>query len=139
MNKVIILKGLPGSGKSTWAKQMLEKYPGQYKRVNKDDLRAMLDNTIWSKKNEQFVLKIRNSIILAALEDGADVIVDDTNLHPKHERAIRELVQGKAEIEIKFFHCDLLTCIARNANRPHPVSEGVIRGMYNRFLKPNST
>lgn len=40
--RVIILKGLPGSGKSTWAKEQLEKYPGRYKRICKDDLRAML-------------------------------------------------------------------------------------------------
>ena len=44
MKKVILTRGLPGSGKSTWAKQMLDEKPGHYKRINKDDLRAMLDN-----------------------------------------------------------------------------------------------
>ena len=38
MKKVIITKGLPGSGKSTWAKKLIDKNPNQYKRINKDDL-----------------------------------------------------------------------------------------------------
>ena len=49
--KLIMTKGLPASGKSTWAKQYLDDNPGT-KRVNKDDLRAMLDNGKWSKRNE---------------------------------------------------------------------------------------
>ena len=45
MIKVYITKGLPGSGKSTWAKETVDKYPNSYKRINKDDLRAMIDNS----------------------------------------------------------------------------------------------
>ena len=41
MQKVILLKGLPASGKSTWAKAVVEQGKGQYKRINKDDLRAI--------------------------------------------------------------------------------------------------
>ncbi len=89
MKKVIILKGLPASGKSTWAKQRLAAEPGAYKRINKDELRAMLDDSHWSKGNERFVLRLRDHLIVAALEDGKHVIVDDTNLHPKHEQQIR--------------------------------------------------
>jgi len=45
MLTVTILKGLPGSGKTTWAKEQIAKSPGNYKRINKDDLREMLDNS----------------------------------------------------------------------------------------------
>jgi len=53
--KVLILKGLPASGKSTYAKELVAK--GNWKRINKDDLRAMLDCSKWSKANEKFVLQ----------------------------------------------------------------------------------
>ena len=43
MIKVILAKGLFASGKSTWAKNVILKKPNSYKRVNKDDLRLMLD------------------------------------------------------------------------------------------------
>lgn len=134
MKKVIILKGLPASGKSTWAKEFLAKNKGAYKRVNKDDLRAMLDDGHWSKANEQFVLRQRDALILAALEDGKHVIVDDTNLHPKHEQQVRQLVRGKAEVEVRFFEADVDECIERDAGRAKSVGAKVIRQMHRQFL-----
>ena len=137
MKKVIMTKGLPGSGKSTWAKKLIDKNPNQYKRINKDDLRAMLDNSKHSKDAEKFVLKIRNQIMLMALEEGKHVIIDDTNLHPKHERTIRELTKGIAEVIIQdFTDVELEVCIKRDLNRLNSVGEKVIRQMYNDFLAP---
>ncbi len=136
MKKVILTRGLPGSGKSTWAKQVLDEKPGSYKRINKDDLRAMLDNNRWSNDNEKFVLKVRNMLVLEALSRGKHVIIDDTNLHPKHERTIKELVKGDALVEIKdFTHVPLKTCIERDLKRPNSVGQGVIIEQYNRYLK----
>jgi predicted kinase len=135
--KVTILKGLPASGKSTWAKQLVDTQPGKYKRVSKDELRAMLDNTKWSKANEKFILKTRDTLILLALDQGYHVLVDDTNLHPKHEAAIRELVKGKAIVEVKdFTDVPLETCIERDRHRQNYVGEQVIRKMYRDFLAP---
>ena len=67
--KIILLQGLPGSGKTTWAKQYIKDHPDT-KIVCKDDLRAMLDNSKYTKGNENFVLKLRDLIILAAIEEG---------------------------------------------------------------------
>lgn len=139
MKKVILTKGLPASGKSTWAKQQLLENPGHFKRICKDDLRAMLDASKWSKHNEQFVLKVRDSLILAALQEGCHVLVDDTNLHEKHEQAIRELVKGQAVVEIQdFTDVPIETCIERDLARPHSVGEKVIRSMYRQFLRPTA-
>ncbi|MFP5226446.1 MAG: AAA family ATPase, partial [Acidobacteriota bacterium] len=65
--------------------------PGAYKRVNKDDLRAMLDSGRWSRENEKMVLQFRDHIIVEALKSGKHVIVDDTNLALKHEGRLRQL------------------------------------------------
>lgn len=135
MKKVIILKGLPASGKSTWAKQMVDKKG--YKRINKDDLRAMLDNGKWSKANEKMVLAMRDHMITHSLEAGFNVIIDDTNLHPKHEARIRELA-GEHEVEVKFFECSVAECVKRDLIRPVSVGEKVIRRMYEDFLRPKA-
>jgi predicted kinase len=137
MKRVTLLRGLPACGKTTWAKEQLKACPGRYKRISKDDLRAMLDNGTWSKHNEQFILKARNSLILAALQDGYHVLIDDTNLHPKHEDAIRELVKGLAAVSIQdFTHVPLEVCLERDRQRPNYVGEQVIRRMYRDFLQP---
>jgi predicted kinase len=135
MKKVILTKGLQGSGKTRWAKQMQANFPGQYKRVSKDDIRLMLDNSVWSKGNEKFVLELRDNIISQALRDGKNVIVDDTNLNPVHEEHIRELVKELAEVEIKdFTDVDIETCIKNDAKRENPVGEKIIRQTYKQWL-----
>jgi len=135
MKKVILTKGLPGSGKSTWAKEMVNKFPGRYKRINKDDLRAMLDDSKHSKDNEKFILKVRDTLILLALNEGKDVIIDDTNLASKHEEHIKQLVRGIAVVNIQdFTEIPIETCIKRDLKRFNSVGEKVIRDMYNQFL-----
>lgn len=135
MKKVILTKGLPASGKTTWAIEMINNHPNRYKNICKDDLRKMLDNSQHSKARESFILRVRNSLILQALDEGYHVIISDTNLHEKHEQEIRELVRGKAEVEIKFFDVPLEECIRRDKLRENPVGEKVITEMYNQFLK----
>ncbi len=127
--KVILTKGLPGSGKTTWAKSVINQQPGAYKRVNKDDLRAMLDDGHWGKRSEGFVLQVRNTIIQHALVNDLHVIVDDTNFNPIHEDDIRRLVhkinqddQKSHWVEIKdFSDVPVETCIERDLKRPNSV------------------
>lgn len=136
MKKVFLLKGLPGSGKSTWAEYQMRAVPNT-KRINKDSLRAMLDCGKWTKANEKFVLATRDALILSALDEGCHVIVDDTNLVDKHEIHIRELVKGKAEVVIKDFRdVPLEVCIERDLKRPNSVGETVIRRMYKDHIRP---
>lgn len=135
MIKVILTRGLPGSGKSTWAKEILSKHPGSYKRINKDDLRAMLDNSKHSSSNEKFILNVRDAMILMAIENGKHVIIDDTNLCPSHEERIRNLIKDKAVLKIQdFTDVPLETCIERDLKRTSSVGEKVIRGMYKQYL-----
>lgn len=135
MKEVILTKGLPASGKSYWAKSMLENFPGKYKIVCKDDIRAMLDDSRYSSANEKFVVKVRNTLILQILEHGQSVLVVDTNLNDVHELDIRKLVDDKAEVKIQdFTDVPIETCIERDLKRIRSVGESVIRGMYMQYL-----
>lgn len=128
-------KGLPASGKSTWARQQVEKGKGEVKRVNKDDLRLMLDNGKWSKFNEEFICDVRDAIIQTAVSKGKTIIVDDTNLDPKHETHIRAIFGGFL-IDMQEFKLDVETCIERDSKRENPVGEIVIRRMYDQYIRP---
>ena len=135
-NKVYITYGLPASGKTTWAKKKLEENPNKINRINKDDLRNMLDCGKWSDNNEKFILKARDSLLVLALTEGFDVIVDDTNLSPKHLEVIDGLAnKHDAKVEIVYFtHITMDECIRRDQKRPNYVGEKVIRKMFNKFL-----
>lgn len=137
MLTLTMVKGLPASGKSTWAKDVVVKSNGQVKRINKDDLRAMIDAGSWSKRNEQHILKVRDKLIVYYMSNGFSVVVDDTNLHPKHEQALQELAEGfNAAFEVKFFDTPVGECIKRDLGRPNSVGQKVIMQMYNQFLRP---
>jgi predicted kinase len=133
--KLLMLKGLPASGKSTDAKRLVDL--GNWKRVNKDDLRAMIDNSKWSKKNEQFIVRSRNVLIGVYLGSGYNVVVDDTNFHPSHREDLEKIADTVgAQFCEKFFDTPVEECIKRDLLRPASVGEKVIRGMYNQYLKP---
>jgi len=143
---VYFLKGLPASGKSTWAQQKIEedRYKGIVtKRINKDELRAMLDNSVFSKEREEFILKARDSLISFALAKGYNVIIDDTNFNPKHLERIKEIIKNieynlrDANIELveKFFDTPLYECVERDRQREKSVGRNIILDMYNRYIR----
>jgi len=147
MKKIIMLKGLPASGKTSYSYELMEKHPGVYKHINKDSLRLMLDNSKWSKDNEKMVENVRDFIILQALENGFTPIIDDTNFSPRHFNHIQELtkewckkvqIPRAVELEIKEFDVSLDECIKRDLQRSNSVGEKVIKQMYNQFVKPKS-
>lgn len=129
--KVIITKGLPGSGKSTWAKEQVLKGKGRVKRVNKDDLRALIDaDAPYSSANERFILKCQEKIIAAAIRGNHHIIVDNTNLNPIHEIAIRKLAGPMVKVEVKdFTDVSPEECIRRDSKREKPVGAAVINKM----------
>ena len=140
MKKVILTKGLPGSGKTYWAKQYQRENPNTV-LVNKDDLRAMLHQSVWSKGREEFILKVRDFIILQALSEGHDVIVHDTNLSVKHWNRIKSILPVTKEgIELQwkdFTSVPIEVCIKQDLQRVNSVGEKVIRDMWKQFLKPD--
>lgn len=136
MPTIYMTKGLPASGKTTWAKKTQRQYPNCV-NVNKDDLRAMLHDGSHSKVKEKQVLDVRDYIVRLSLGAGKNVIVSDTNLNPVHEENLRKIAkEQKSNFEIvDFTHVPLKTCIERDSNRENPVGEKVIRGMYNQYLR----
>ena len=137
-NKVILLRGLPGSGKSTFAKD-LEQNHG-FVRVNKDDIRKELgmDRKSFTRQQEYSVVDKRDDLICKALEAGKNVVVDDTNFGKKHEPRVRELAKRyNAEFVVKEVSVPVEMCIARDKQRYGTdgyVGEDVIWGMAEQHL-----
>lgn len=127
-----ITRGLPGSGKTTWAKAQKHAV-----RVNRDDLRVMLHGRrIGENWAENQVTLAHRASVEALLRAGADVICDDTNLRARYVREIAELGMntGAAVVVEDFTGVPLEVCIERDAARAEPVGEEAIRSMHARYL-----
>jgi predicted kinase len=131
-----ITRGLPGSGKTTWARSQAGAV-----RVNRDDLRRMLHGGLvgvgWA---EVRVTLAQRALVESFLRAGLDVICDDTNLRARYVRDLTELARDcGAEVAVRdFTDVPLDVCIERDAARAEPerVGEDVIRAMHGRYLAP---
>ena len=135
MNKLIICRGIPASGKTFWAKQWVLEDPEHRVRINQDDIRLMLGK-YWVPSREELVQHIQKEALIEALDRGYDIVVDNTNLNKKVLDFYRALVidHGNHAIEFKdFFDTSLSVCIERDKNRDVQVSEKIIRNFYNNY------
>lgn len=134
MAKLTITRGLPGSGKTTWAKTQQDAL-----RVNRDELRRMLHGG-WrgDGRAEKQVTRAQHAAIGGLLRAGAHVISDDTNLSGQAVRALTRLAEeAGAQVEVvDFTNVPLETCLRRDAERAEGerVGEQVIRRMHERYL-----
>lgn len=118
MSSLTITRGLPGSGKTTWAK---EQQASGFLRVNRDDIRRMLfGKPDYSSKQEKLVTQVQRDTIKAAFKAGfTDVIADDTNLPPKRVREwFRFARDNGAEFKVEEFEIDVEEACRRQQFRP---------------------
>ena len=135
MSKLIICRGLPASGKSTWAKQWVLEDPEHRVRINQDDIRLMLGK-YWVPSREKLVQEIQFDAIVEALCREFDVVIDNTNLNKKVLDQFNRLIKTFEDYEIEykdFFDTPLSVCIERDKNRDLQVTEIVIRSFYNNY------
>lgn len=145
--KIIIARGIPGSGKSTWARAWVGESPETRIRINNDDIRNMLGD-YWVPSREDLVSFIKHKSAVAAMGHGYDIVVDNMNLNPKEinfwetivnshnkdtERVDLGFTKYKYEIEFKDFFIPVEECIKRDAMRPNPIGEKTIKEIWKKY------
>lgn len=140
--KLILTRGLPGCGKTTWAKSITHTGPRSAAvRVSRDDIRRMLGYyDDFSAAREQLVTQIERAAVVNALMRGKSVIVDDCNLNPVYIEEWKAVAtECGMEVEIKdFTHVSLRECLKRNAQRSgdERIPNKIIHQMYAAWLAP---
>lgn len=140
MKRLIICRGLPASGKTTWAKEWAMGDPDHRVRINQDDIRLMLGK-YWVPAREPIVGAIQQEAVIAAMNFGVDIVIDNTNLNKKVVDAyIKVAEKFKYTVEYEdFFNVSLGECLRRNAirNASLPkntqIADEVIVGMYEKY------
>lgn len=137
-NKIILTKGLQGSGKTTWAINKVKEDNFQTVNINKDDLRAMLNASVHSKGREDFIIKAQEALIELALNEHKNVILSDTNLNPMHIKRVTEKFGERANVVVddQFMKVPIDECIQRDLKRFNSVGEAVIRSTYKKWVQP---
>ncbi|MFD9133989.1 AAA family ATPase [Streptomyces bottropensis] len=134
MPVVHVMTGLPASGKTTAARKLQAESEGRLRRVNLDDLRTMLDVPLpegagrRSYAHEQTVLAIQDAAVRAAVDDGFDVVVDNTHMTPHIPKRLKAAVAGLGTFVVHdFTDVPVEECLRRDAERERPVGEEIIR------------
>jgi predicted kinase len=130
---LLMFRGLQASGKSTAAKELVEQ---GWKRVNKDDFRAMVDSGKWSKKNEEAIKQLEVDAASTLLTLGYNVVVDDTNF------AYEDMWKGVAKacgstFEIRDFTTPVNECVRRNLLRGETVPTDAIWKLHRQYIQPS--
>lgn len=140
---LVICRGIPASGKTTWALAWIERAPIQRARVNRDDLRQQLfrlDAGQLTRDQENTVTKVQRHNILCLLKAGYDVVSDDTNLRASTVRGLAAVAKvAGARIAFQDFNPDPLLCIERDLKRSSAggrgVGDEVIRSFAERYIR----
>lgn len=114
------MRGYPGSGKTTIAKELVRKLSsGPIRaRVSRDDLRETLfaASGVLDYAIEEKITKIQREQVVRLVKDGFDVIVDDMNLRAKYARAWADLA---LELGVDFHVHDVPTSADECKRRDH--------------------
>jgi predicted kinase len=141
MIQLVIVRGLQGSGKSTWAKNWVKEDPEHRIRINWDDIRVMMggEDCYWVPNREKipFLNRVMDNMLATAFEHNIDVVIDNMNLNPKTLRAIYYTIAGTTSKDVQIFYKNILTpieeCIKRDAQRERPIGEKCIRTTASRY------
>lgn len=138
--KAIILTGISGSGKSTWAKQQVG-----YKVVCRDDIRSEIlkergvdlqSENMWAhwrfkKSDEQEVTNRYWNIVENHASCGNNIILADTNLNSNRRESMKKrLEELNYVVEHKVIPIDYETAVKRDLNRLHSVGAAIIWKQY---------
>ena len=126
MPKLTVLVGLPASGKSTLAQELIKKN-GNTIRINRDLLREMLHFNKWNGRNEGLTIDAEVALAKYFLMHNTNVIIDDTNLNHKNIQSYKDLADfSKAGMEVIRLNTSWAECVDRDRLREKHVGEHVI-------------
>ena len=128
--RLLVLVGLPGCGKSTWARDQ------GLPTVSSDAMRHLLADDITNQSIHKQVFAAMRYLIRQRIALGRPVTcVDATHLTPKERRPYFR-IKG-CRIEAVYFQVSVDVCQQRNALRDRVVPPDVIERMAAKLVRPS--
>lgn len=125
MNDLILLVGVSGSGKSTYARSFCAQTGAVH--LSSDECRGVLSGDENNQEVSGRAFELLRNMTRYFLRRGQNVVVDATNLNPKSRKDFVEIGrQFHAFIHAYCFKTDLTVAKERNKTRSRVVPEHVI-------------
>lgn len=133
--RAIITVGVPASGKTTFANEMVQKFG--FRDINRDFIRFNLvkPGSTWAtykftKANEKAVDEIHGKMIMESWQNEENIIISDTNLNEGRRLALIGRLQDLGyDVEVKPFEISRKEAIKRDNLRANGVGQDVIYKM----------
>jgi predicted kinase len=133
--KLIILCGIPGSGKTYYAERYVKTNPDTI-HLSSDAIRKELWGDEATQGDNNQVFSLMQSRAIEALNNGQSVVYDATSITRKDRSYIISLCPKFVHIECHVIWAPIETCIERDAVRERTVGKEVIDRMLKRFQPP---
>lgn len=134
MSKLIVLVGLPASGKSTLAERLSKKENATI--VSSDAIREELFSDVNHQEGNVSVFETMNERAKILLSEGRDVIYDATNINRKRRIHLINHELKADEYEVYYMATPYRLCVKRNNKRERVVPAEVIEKMYKNLHIP---
>ena len=133
--KILVLQGVPASGKSTFARSLALKNKS-YVIVSRDAIREARGE-YWIPEHEDYISDIEEFEIRSAIKHSLNPIIDATNLNPKTITKWKNLAKElNVNIEFKMFEIDFATALERDNKRERSVGKKVLERFFRDYF-PN--
>lgn len=146
MPELILVVGIPGSGKSTWIKQKYDYarlFQGGVIILSSDEVRKELFGDENDQTHNEEVFQYIKDTAVRQLQNGYRVIIDATNITRKSRKSITDYVEQELSgfyeyglIKFVVIATPYYKCLENNRKRSRQVPEHVIERMYKQFEFP---
>lgn len=135
MNKLIVLSGVPGSGKSYISLLLKERRKNHLYIVSSDNLRTQVGGSQTNLNNEELVWNMYYELAkVYSLDKEGIVVLDSTNSKTEYRvDRVRDIKDNFDEVDLVIFKLDRITVMSQNLDREYPIPSDALERLIDQF------
>ena len=138
MSKLVVLSGVPGSGKSYFSKLLRKRKEGHVYIISSDALRDLVTGSQRDLSEEDLMWKMFYDLARVYARDPKGIVVlDATNRNTEYRiETVKELKPLFSEADLVIFDIPKEVVMRQNLDREFPVPEEVLEEYFDNFELP---